>query len=61
MAGIFIVPAEKAQDVRWEDGGEGFWGARPTTAHKQTHHLGHKMSFLRVENIWIIGAKKWTE
>ncbi len=26
-----------------------------------THHLGHKTSFLRVENMWIIGAKKWTE
>ena len=25
------------------------------------HHLGHKSSFLRVENMWIIGAKKWTE
>jgi len=30
-------------------------------AHKQTHHLGHKTSFLRVENMWIIGAKKWTD
>jgi hypothetical protein len=30
-------------------------------AHKQTHHLGHKMLFLWVENMWIIGAKKWTE
>ena len=30
-------------------------------AHKQTHHLGHKTSFLQVENMWIIGATIWTE
>ena len=30
-------------------------------AHKQTHHLGYKTSFLQGENMWIIGAKKWTE
>ncbi len=32
-----------------------------SNAHKQTHHLGHQTSFLRVENMWIIGAEKWTE
>ena len=26
-------------------------------AHKQTHHLGHKTSFLQVENMWIFGTK----
>ncbi len=27
--------------------------------HRRTL-LGHKMTFLRVENMWIFGAKKWT-
>ena len=34
------------------------YGKSLSDAHKQPHHLGHKMSFLRVENTWIIGAKK---
>jgi hypothetical protein len=36
-------------------------GVLLSDTHKQTHNLGRKTSFLRVENMWIIGAKNWTE
>jgi hypothetical protein len=43
---------------------EGGLLVQPQTAsdtQTQTHHLGHKTSFLRVENMWIFGTKKWTD